>query len=436
MLDLHIPQGATGLAIALSGGADSAALLLAAAGLGESLRGLRLRAVHVDHGMQAAAASFREACAALCTPLQIPLTVIAVAVEAPPGVSLEAAAREARYAALAAELRPGECLLTAHHAEDQAETLLLQALRGAGVKGLSAMPPCRPLGRGWHLRPLLEVPQAALLALAAHAGAAAVLDPMNQDLRFDRSYLRRQVWPLIESRWPGVRRCVDAHGAPCRRGAGDAGCRGRRSCQPPARRRCAVGAGAARAYAGERVNVLRHWLCESGVEPPSTARLTEALRQILDAQLDHMPAIPWGHCALRRYRQRIFITAAELPQLDGARRWRVGGDSRVELGPQLGSLRWAAQIGGLDPQHLPEFLTVRRRGGGETIRPSRGAKTQTVQHLCQAQGVLPWMRDALPLVFADEALIAVADLWQEASRSAADGAPGLAIRWENPPIIV
>jgi tRNA(Ile)-lysidine synthase len=436
VLDLHTPQGATGLVIALSGGADSAALLLAAAGLRESLRGQRLRAVHVDHGMQAAAASFREACAALCSPLQIPLTVIAVAVEAPPGVSLEAAAREARYAALAAELRPGECLLTAHHAEDQAETLLLQALRGTGVKGLSAMPPCRPLGRGWHLRPLLEVPQAALLAFAAHAGAAAVLDPMNRDLRFDRSYLRRQVWPLIESRWPGsaaaltrtarhaaeAQEMLDAAAAVhvSRLRDGDA-----------------LSVPGLRALkAGERVNVLRYWLCESGVEPPSTARLTEALRQILDAQLDHMPAIPWGHCALRRYRQRIFITAAELPQLDGARRWRVGGDSRVELGPQLGSLRWAAQIGGLDPGHLPEFLTVRRRGGGETIRPSRGAKTQTVQHLCQAQGVLPWMRDALPLVFADEALIAVADLWQEASRCAADGAPGLAIRWENPPLVV
>jgi tRNA(Ile)-lysidine synthase len=186
----------------------------------------------------------------------------------------------------------------------------------------------------------------------------------------------------------------------------------------------------------ERINVLRYWLCESGVEPPSTARLTEALRQLLDAQDDHMPAIPWGRCALRRYRQRIFITPAEPPQLDGARRWRVAGDARVELGPHLGTLRWAAQIGGLDPKRLPEFLTVRRRGGGEAIRPGALANTQTVQHLCQTQGVLPWMRDALPLVFADEDLIAVADLWQEASRCAADDAPGIAIRWEDPPIIV
>jgi tRNA(Ile)-lysidine synthase len=378
LLDVHIPEGAAGLVVALSGGADSAGLLLAAAGLGESLRGLRLRAVHVDHGMQAAAASFREACADLCTALHIPLTVIAVAVEAPPGISLEAAAREARYAAFAAELKPGECLLTAHHAEDQAETLLLQALRGAGVKGLSAMPACRPLGRGWHLRPLLEVPQAALLALAARAGGTAVLDPMNQDLRFDRSYLRGRIWPLIEARWPGSAAALTRtarHAAEAQEmlDAAAAFQVGR------LRDGDALSVPGLRALApGERINVLRYWLCESAVEPPSTARLTEALRQILDAQDDHMPAIPWGEVALRRYRQRIFVTAAAPPQLDGVRRWRAAGDARVELGPRLGSLCWTAQAGGLDPQRLPEYLTVRRRGGGETIRPSAHAKTQMV----------------------------------------------------------
>src|SRR5580692_2325203 len=111
---------------------------MVAAEMGGSCRGLPLRAVHVDHGLQAAAMSFREACAALCAALNIPLTVIAAAVQTPPGVSLEAAARDARYAALAQELKSGECLLTAHHSQDQAETLLLQALRGAGLKGMAA----------------------------------------------------------------------------------------------------------------------------------------------------------------------------------------------------------------------------------------------------------------------------------------------------------
>src|SRR6202789_4502007 len=138
-LDAHAPAGATGLVVALSGGADSASLLAAAASLGTNFRGLPLRAVHVDHGLQAAAAAFREACAALCTSLSVHWTVICVDVRTPPGASLEAAARDARYAALAAELLPRECLLTADRKEDQAETLLLPALRGHGLKRMSAM---------------------------------------------------------------------------------------------------------------------------------------------------------------------------------------------------------------------------------------------------------------------------------------------------------
>lgn len=204
VLTAHAPPEATGLVVALSGGADSANLLSAAASLRGSFRGFDVRAVHVDHGMQAAAAAFREACAALCANFGIPLTVLSLAVHSPQGASIEAAARDARYAALAAELKPGECLLTAHHSKDQAETLLLQGLRGAGLKGMSAMPICRPLGQGWHLRPVLDTPQQELLALGAHLRVAAAFDPMNEDMRFDRSYLRRQVWPLLELRWPAA----------------------------------------------------------------------------------------------------------------------------------------------------------------------------------------------------------------------------------------
>src|SRR5271169_4561931 len=180
VLDSHVPREARGFVVALSGGADSAALLSATAALAADLRSLPLRAVHIDHGLQAAAAEFRAACVSLCERLGVPLTVIAVRVDAESGVSLEAAARTARYAALAAALTPKECLLTAHHREDQAETLLLQALRGAGVKGLSAMPACRVFAAGWHVRPLLEVAQSELLQF----GTQKSIDPMNTDLRF------------------------------------------------------------------------------------------------------------------------------------------------------------------------------------------------------------------------------------------------------------
>ena len=289
VLDAHTPAGATGLVVALSGGADSASLLAAAASLGASFRGLSLRAVHIDHGLQSAAVSFREACAALCAALGVPLCVIPVSIRTPPGGSLEAAARDARYAALGQELRPGECLLTAHHSEDQAETLLLQALRGAGLKGMSAMPICRPLGRGWHLRPVLEVPQGELLVLRPYAPGTSVADPMNLDLRFDRGFLRRQIWPLIKTRWPGAgaalsraaRHAAEAQGLLDSAAAADVSrLRDGNALSVPGLR--ALGP-------HERINALRFWLHEAGVEPPSTVRLTEALRQILQAQADHLP---------------------------------------------------------------------------------------------------------------------------------------------------
>src|ERR1700723_119013 len=345
-LDAPAPAGATGLVVALSGGADSASLLAAAASLGTNFRGLPLRAVHVDHGLQAAAAAFREACAALCASLGVPLTVISVEVRTPPGASSEAAAGDARYAALAAELKPGECLLTAHHGEDQAETLLLQALRGAGLKGMSAMPICRPLGCGWHLRPLLEVPQGDLLAFGANLTGAVTTDPMNEDLRFDRSYLRRHIWPLIEARWPGAgaalsrtaRHAAEAQQVLDRVGA--AAVSRLRDGDPlsvPGLR--ALGP-------SERINAVRFWLSDARVEAPSTARMTEALRQIMEAQDDHLPSIPWADYALRRYRHRVFLTQAHPPRVEGTRRWSAAPDSRVDLGRSLGRLRWVAQPGG------------------------------------------------------------------------------------------
>jgi tRNA(Ile)-lysidine synthase len=436
VLDAHVPVDATGLAVALSGGPDSAGLLAAAASLGGSFRGLPLRAVHIDHGLQAAAAAFRGACAALCAELNMPLTVIAVDVRATAGESVEAAAREARYAALEAELRPGECLLTAHHREDQAETLLLQALRGAGLAGLSAMPVCRPLGQGWHLRPVLDVPQSELLAAGARAGGGAVRDPMNEDLRFDRAYLRRQIWPLIKARWPGAgtalsrtaRHAAEAQDLLERAAAADVG---------RLRDGDALSVPGLRALSSqERINTLRLWLRDAGVEPPSEARLTEALRQIFEAEADHLPAIEWGCCALRRYRHRVFLTEIHPPRLDATLQWRTAPGAELDLGPNLGVLRWVAQTGGIDARRLPETLTVRRRGGGETLKPGSRARTQSVQHLCQSQGVLPWLRDALPLMFADGALIAVADLWLDARWCVAWGEPGLGVAWESGPIIV
>lgn len=435
ILEVHTPQRATGWVIAVSGGADSACLLAAAAQLGEGFLQLPLRAVHVDHGLQSAAADLRQACVALCARWHIPLAIISVVVAIPAGVSIEAAARDARYAALAEDLKLGECLLTAHHREDQAESVLLQALRGAGPKGLSAMPSLRPLGSGWHLRPLLNVSQRDLHEYCASLNLPYASDPMNEDLRFDRVYLRRQLWPLIAKRWPGA-------GAALSRSALHAS-----DAQAFLERAARVDIATLRdgdrlvvsrlraLRPSQQINVLRHWISSAGVLLPSRARLSEALRQILQAKSDHLPAIIWDCYALRRYRDRVFLTRAASLRLTFAVDW-LAPQSTLDLGNGLGKLRMIAQTGGLAADKLPLALSVRGRGGGERIRPHRRASTQSVQHLCQARGVLPWMRDALPLVYAGDTLVAVGDLWLDARWCVPNGTLGLGILWEDAPVLI
>jgi tRNA(Ile)-lysidine synthase len=433
VLETCVPAEATGLVIALSGGPDSAALLAALASAGASPRNLPVRAMHIDHGLQIAAAEFRKNAQALCDALEVPLEIISVDVPAETGASLEAAAREARYAALAARLKFHECLLTAHHREDQAETFLLQALRGAGLKGMSAMAKCREFGLGWHVRPLLDASGDDIRRFGAALRVFQSRDPMNDDARFDRVYLRLEVWPPIEKRWPGAAIALS-------RAAGHAA-EAQSLLDQLARADIArlrdgdeLSVPGLRTLCPERrANAVRLWLSAKDVEAPSAAHLAEALRQILEAGDDQQPSIVWGGQALRRYRQRMFVGEADPPRVDPVE-WAVKLGSSVELGPRLGRLTWIAQVGGINAARLPSHGSVRRREGGETLRPAASAKTQSLQHLCQAFGVLPWMRDALPLIFAANELVAVADIWVDAHWRAADAA-GLAIAWQDGPVV-
>jgi tRNA(Ile)-lysidine synthase len=434
----QVPSDARALIVALSGGADSAALLAALADRDQEPLPWPLRAVHIDHGLQPAAEEFRDACAAQCRRLGIELTVKRVNVQILPGDSLEAKAREARYAALELEVSPGDCLITAHHAMDQAETLLLQGLRGAGLKGLSAMPWRKIFGRGLHVRPLLDVRREDLVALGAALQAGGCEDPMNRDPRYDRSYLRQALWPQVLERWPGAasalartaRHAAEAQDFIDSVAARDlSDLRDGEALSLPALR----GLGAAR-----RLHAVRLWLHEAEVEPPSEARLVEALRQMFEAKSDHQPAVPWGEHALRRYRQRLFLTPRELTRLQGAHRLPLQVGARLELGLGLGVLVVEALRGGLDGARC-SALMVRGRVGGERLKPAAAAKTQSVQHLCQALGVLPWMRDALPFLYVEhveQKLAAVGDLWLDAGWCVAANQAGVGVRWENAPNIV
>jgi tRNA(Ile)-lysidine synthase len=200
LLNLKSWRNATAWHIAFSGGLDSTVLLHLLAHLAKTQSLPTLNAIHVHHGLQAAADAWPEHCRSVCAALGVPLQVVRVQVQ--PGASLERAARDARYHAFTETVQANEVLLTAQHRDDQAETLLFRLLRGAGVRGLSGIPRQRPLGKGHLLRPLLDVTRAELEAYASEQGLSWVEDPSNEDRQYSRNYLRHQVFPALTSRWP------------------------------------------------------------------------------------------------------------------------------------------------------------------------------------------------------------------------------------------
>ena len=416
--------------VAYSGGRDSHVLLHAMAGLRPRL-GAELRAIHIDHGLQSAATAWAEHCRRVCAELAVPLVVERVAAAPAAGESPEAAARDARYRAFHALLGAGDCLLLAHHLDDQAETLLLRLLRGAGVHGLAAMPARRPLGRGWLLRPLLDVPRAAITAYAQRHGLAWVEDPSNDWADFDRNYLRRRVMPILAERWPGAARTfarAAAHSAEAvslldELAQGDLAA-------------CASGEGvdaaALRALTPERQrNLLRYWIRRHGLEPPPRERLLDGLRALLEAGEDRQPELRWPAGHVRRYRGRLLLERdAQVHQPTPiARAW----DLRAPIDWAGGRLEAVVtQEGGLRTDLLGrDDITLRPRRGGERLRLPGRAHASVLKKLLQEHAVPPWERQRLPLLYVGERLAAVADLFVDAAFLAPPGEPGLRLVWRR-----
>jgi tRNA(Ile)-lysidine synthase len=418
-----------GACVALSGGLDSTVLLHAMAALARRNR-FALRALHVDHGLQAQAAGWADACRAACAAAGVPFSVLALALEPPAGASLEAAAREARYAALAAELAPGERLLTAQHRDDQLETVLIQLLRGAGVAGLAAMPARARLGAGWQLRPLLDVGRAELAVYASEQGLSWCEDPMNADLHFDRGWLRARVLPAIRERWPAAAATVGRsalHLSQAMRLLADLAAADSAGVLDDGRLSLA---GLARLPHDRQANLLRWWLREEGLRPPPAAMLETALRDFLAARPDGAPLLRWPGGEVRRYRGRLYALASLPPARPPA---APGEQLRFELGSGLGTFALVAgRQGGLAHERLAD-CSIRFRAGGESLRPHPGRPRKRLKDLCQEAGVVPWMRPRLPLVFVRSRLAAVGDLWIDAEFAVPPGVPALKPVWSGRP---
>lgn len=423
--------------IALSGGLDSMVLLHAVASL--KLR-VPVMALHVNHQISPNADAWQQQCALFCKTLQIPFYAEKVAVEHA-GRGLEDAAREARYGVFERYLQPGDVLLTAHHADDQAETLLLRLMRGAGPRGLAAMAPQRELGVGHLCRPLLAVSRAELQAYADAQNLTWVEDESNLNAHYDRNFLRHKALPILRERWPQLSRRLQQTAELCavneellsELAAEDLAAAGVR----PERTGQSISVAALRQLSdARRHNLLRYWLRKENLDLPEQSHLVQFERQVMAGRADAEITLAWGNLTLHRYRERLYV----LPRMD----------NRVQtLEPYVFVLAGAArqipltQGGNLNFEYINQVtdvnclqanlpgLSLRWRQGGERCQPIGRTHSQTLKKLLQEYGLEPWWRAQLPLVFSGDTLVAAGDLWVCKGFAAAPGQPGYRLAWQT-----
>ena len=407
------------VAVALSGGIDSMVLLDSATAFAAA-HPLALSAIHVDHGLSPNAGRWAEFCTEQCALRRVPLATHRLQLERRHGESLEARARAARYECLlAADV---DMVVLAHHADDQAETLLLQLLRGAGPQGLAAMPRHRA-GRPALLRPLLELTRTTLAAYAMARGLAWVDDESNADRKHARNFLRHEIAPLLAAYFPGypgtlvraarhqteATELADALAVADAIGMVDATGLDRTllGALTPARAR----------------NLLRWFLREQGLRPPSEARLNEMLKQLVGAGDDARIRIAQDSAEIGRHRGRIAVhTPAAAPY---ERVW--AGETEVCL--PGGTLVFERSRGaGLAAAKL-ERVTLRSRSGGERIRLAANRPTHAVKKLLQDARVPPWDRASLPLIWSGDKLAAVPGIGVAFAFQAAPDEAGWTVDW-------
>ncbi|HYB63964.1 MAG TPA: tRNA lysidine(34) synthetase TilS, partial [Steroidobacteraceae bacterium] len=402
-----------------------------------------LRAVHVDHGLHPDSRAWGARAVEVARSLGVPCEVLEARVRRARGESPEARARAARYRLLAGTLKPGEVLLTAHHEDDQLETVLLMLLRGAGVAGLAAMPELAPFAGGLLARPLLTRTRRELEAFVRNAGLAFLEDPSNLDEGPDRNFLRLRVLPVIRERWPGVAATV---GRTARHAAEAQGLlEGLATADlSAARHGQSLAASALRALPPERRrNALRFWIAARGFSVPPTARLAEIAGPLLAARADAQPAVEWPGVRLERQAGLLTLRptggAAGEPGAGGSAApreitWRWRAEPVCPLPGGLGQIELRADAHGpVNLGALPLRLTIRWRRGGERLALAPGRPRRTLKSLLRESQLPPFQRARLPLLYGGARLLAVADLWLDASVQAGPRARRRArLVWTSP----
>lgn len=419
------------LLLALSGGLDSCVLLHLLAASKQTIS-FNLHALHVHHGLSANADSWADFCAKQCALLNVPLEIVHVNIDENTKLGIEAAARKLRYEALfnykKNEVLP-DFIVTAHHQDDQAETLLLQLFRGAGVKGLASMATVDEPRR--LLRPLLDASRKTLQEYAEQHHIQWCDDESNHNTDYERNFVRHEVMPVLEARYPAVKSVLartashlaEANDLLDALAAIDAEhlLLGNSLCLR----------GLSTLEISRAKNLLRWWFSKNHLAMPSSEYLSEIINQLFNAKADANISIVLQHLTLKRYQQRAYLFQAQNTQSFDLV-WN--GESQLLL-PNGGQLQFKQTLGaGLALKYGMTKLRITNRDGGERFKPNVLRPTRTLKHLLQEANIPPWQRDNLPLVYWHDTLACVPGIGVACELQAAADELGVEVIWQNPSI--
>lgn len=378
-----------------SGGLDSCVLLHSLAN-NEVLHG-KLLAVHVNHGISANAQHWQTHCQDFCDKLNVPIQVATVNINVSSGI--EEQARVARYRVFTNLLSATDCLLLAHHQNDQAETVLFNLIRGSGVNGLSGIPKQRKVSTGDLLRPLIDYTREDLLQYANFHKLAWVTDESNSDVSFSRNYLRQQIIPEISAKWPHAVSSIAECAEKCVEARDNLRDLALIDCPSLFATKQELNLNLLSGLSDRRIiNVLRAWFEYNQVTSPSAQAYLQIINEVIRAQADKSPQFCFAGIMLRRFKNKLYILPAT--SLDLADVHWQNFPSPLYLDD--GRVVYAKVADTGISVSNPGSLWVRFRKGGETIRYK--GQTKKLKKLLQELEVLPWERALLPLLYVEEQL--------------------------------
>lgn len=393
--------------VAYSGGLDSCVLLHLLTQVRRYQPGLNLSAIHINHSLSANAKSWDRHCKKICKDLKV--KYITKQVNANVKIkdhSLEEIARNLRYEVFAEILPKNAVLMTAHHANDQAETLLLQLFRGAGPKGLSAMAVKKEFAKGWLVRPLLRFSRADLLEYAKEHKLNWIEDESNTDTKFSRNLVRHALMPIIMQNWPGATKVLNRVAGLCAQANELMEELGRQDLILTTETKDVISINALKQLSITRqCNVLRFWLQSLNLPIPSEVKIQEILRTAVNSREDVNPVIAWPGVQIRRFNGNLYAIS---PLLIHDNKVILPFDikKKLNLPSDLGVLSIKINKD-VAKNYQNKKFSIRFRTGGEKVFLLKRQATHELKKLMQEWQVPPWMRDRIPLVYYEDQIIAV-----------------------------